>query len=574
MSNPFENLGVEFSQFPDAHGGRPPDIVFDPANPALACNGLLALERHGSLLPTEDDARLGDHYDTTMEDGEDINPLGGVESQAGQGDGQPKPSFRDTLIGKNGSKVFNNNGSRFAILQNQEEIDLDATQVDSRTAPHSPLESRIRPSASLPRGKEPVVVSTISAGGSKTISQSAGLVNSTSPRELPMDLDVDTDRSVREEDVELEMGHMKEVVSTYVVTITGYKFPKERSGRVLLASLRGRGSKTQAKMAIKGGRIGAKVKKKDDQGSSKLALEPHMAALVSKLDEAEAAKVDLRKGNQGGDVQWCENVIDGLCWHIHDGNRTNFWNDKWLDGESNLASTYAGSVNPLPVKVACIVDTNGGWDWNRLNRWLPHDKLEAVAAVKPPQPSSGADIPGWRWERNQGFSVRSAYRALEDSTSVDNTKISNFFSLPFPDWLLQCVSSGGSFGSSDERWAARFTTICWLIWKQRCNADFDNISSNGIAWVRYGNQIVDGFSATHDRGNIIGRSNNNSVDDLLELMNRSWKVQLRHISRIQNVVVDKLVALSRDKDMGEIVWVNPPEEVLDALHHDMTGILV
>ncbi|KAK8577821.1 hypothetical protein V6N13_076504 [Hibiscus sabdariffa] len=162
---------------------------------------------------------------------------------------------------------------------------------------------------------------------------------------------------------------------------------------------------------------------------------------------------------------------------------------------------------------------------------------------------------------------------------VEPAKISNFFSLPFPDWLLQYVLSGGSFGSSDERWAAQFTTICWLIWKQHCNADFDNTSSNGIAWVRYGNQLVDGFSATHDRGNIIGRSNNNSantlpVDDLLELMNRSWKVQLRHISRIQNVVADKLAALSRDEDMGEIVWVNPPEKVLDALHHDMIGIPV
>ncbi|KAK8556876.1 hypothetical protein V6N12_003267 [Hibiscus sabdariffa] len=45
-------------------------------------------------------------------------------------------------------------------------------------------------------------------------------------------------------------------------------------------------------------------------------------------------------------------------------------------------------------------------------------------------------------------------------------------------------------------------------------------------------------------------------------MNWSWKVQLWHISRIQNVVADKFAALSRDKDMGEIVWVNPHEETL------------
>ncbi|KAK8997227.1 hypothetical protein V6N11_020711 [Hibiscus sabdariffa] len=58
------------------------------------------------------------------------------------------------------------------------------------------------------------------------------------------------------------------------------------------------------------------------------------------------------------------------------------------------------------------------------------------------------------------------------------------------------------------------------------------------------------------------------IEDLLELMNRRWSVQLRHISRVQNVVVDKLAALSRAKDMGELVWCDPPGEVLDALHND------
>ncbi|KAK8556874.1 hypothetical protein V6N12_003265 [Hibiscus sabdariffa] len=275
---------------------RPPDVVFDPADPALARNGLPTLEHHGSPLPTEviptakrgrlesedvtleiqDDARLGDHYDTTMGDGEDINPLRGVENQAGQGDGQPKPSFRDTLIGKNG-------------LQPSEpkikELDVMVTDEDVRFGGDSRLPEI--------RGKEPVVVSTNGARGSKTISQSDGLVNSTRPRELPMDLDAVTDRLVGEEDVELEMGW--------------YKFPKKGVVECCRLHFGGGGSKPQAKMAVKGGRIGAKVKKKDDRGSSKLALEPRMATLVSDLDEAEAAEVDRRKGNQGGDVQWHEN---------------------------------------------------------------------------------------------------------------------------------------------------------------------------------------------------------------------------------------------------------------------------
>ncbi|KAK8527140.1 hypothetical protein V6N12_054365 [Hibiscus sabdariffa] len=154
--------------------------------------------------------------------------------------------------------------------------------------------------------------------------------------------------------------------------------------------------------------------------------------------------------------------------------------------------------------------------------------------------------------------------------------------------------------------------FCWLIWKQRCNATFGKVISNGTTWVRYGNQLVDGFTTTLNRGNnielwamhdvlthawsigvrnveletdsldaykIISRSsstlaNTLLVDDLLELINRSWNVQLRHVSRVQNVVADKLAALSRDKEIDEIVWVNPLGEVLDALHHDMVGIHV
>ncbi|KAK8520495.1 hypothetical protein V6N13_031058 [Hibiscus sabdariffa] len=58
------------------------------------------------------------------------------------------------------------------------------------------------------------------------------------------------------------------------------------------------------------------------------------------------------------------------------------------------------------------------------------------------------------------------------------------------------------------------------------------------------------------------------IEDLLKLVNRRWSVQLQHISRVQNVIVDKLAALSRDGDMGELVWCDPPGEVLDALQND------
>ncbi|KAK9010379.1 hypothetical protein V6N11_036890 [Hibiscus sabdariffa] len=444
-------------------------------------------------------------------------------------------------------------------------------------------------------------------------------------------------------------------------------------------------------------------------------------------------------------------IKDGLCWSIRDGTATDFGNDKWLDGEGNLASRCAVNAHAVPSTVASMVAVNGDWDWNQMCQWLPADALEAIAAIKPPRPDAGADVPGWRWENNRAFSVRSAYKALTaDSaaplvpisantiacwpriwklqvqqrvrvflwlvlhqrimTNVERKRrnlatsdvcarcqseietivhvlrdcpqarqvweavvvpaqLATFFSLPFSDWILQCVTNVANVGTGDERWAARFATVCWLIWKQRCNTIFGTTTLSGSAWVRFVVQNIDGFFTVLDRRSLqAGKASrpsirvlpwwpprpgwvkancdaavdprNNSaaiggvirdstgswifgfsrklgrcsvitaelwamhdmllhawrigfreveletdnieayrivsgctsafvttllIEDLLELMNRRWNVQLRHISRVQNVVADKLVALSRGQDMRKLVWCDPPGEVLDAL---------
>ncbi|KAL4279829.1 hypothetical protein GQ457_03G024220 [Hibiscus cannabinus] len=241
-------------------------------------------------------------------------------------------------------------------------------------------------------------------------------------------------------------------------------------------------------------------------------------------------------------------IKDGLCWSVRDGNVTDFWNDKWLDGEGNLASRCTDNAHALPSTVASMIAVNGDWDWNQMFQWLPADSLEAIAAIKPPRPNAGADVPGWRWESNRTFSVRSAYKALTvDSAAplrimtnaerkrrhlatsdvcascqseietivhvlrdcprarqvweavVAPAQLAVFFSLPFSDWILQCVTNVANVGTGDERWAARFATICWLVWKQRCNTIFGTITLSGSAWVRFVVQSIDGLSTALDR---------------------------------------------------------------------------
>ncbi|KAK8495055.1 hypothetical protein V6N13_122746 [Hibiscus sabdariffa] len=348
--DPSANLGVEFSRFPVSHEGRPPDIVDAPADSNSAVNGLSSLERHGAPLPIElmptakkgrlesdtelpgrhDGACLGDDFDMTMEDGDCPNAPRGIGSQPGQNVGQPKPSFRDTLVGKTDlqpsewTKEIENKGSRFAILQNQDRVEDDVILVDNRNVPHSPLANRIRPGVPLPRGKGPINVSPRGEGCSTSIPTAVGLARLVGPGEGNMELDVEAVNSMGGEDGEMEMERARDVACDVVVIdsetslnrvnhtavrISGkdeVPIPKERGGRVLPASIRSGASKFQAKTTIilKGGRLGTKVKKKDDRGPR---LGSRLSALVSDLDKAEVVEADRSKGTRNDNVRWCEN---------------------------------------------------------------------------------------------------------------------------------------------------------------------------------------------------------------------------------------------------------------------------
>ncbi|KAK8975153.1 hypothetical protein V6N11_058200 [Hibiscus sabdariffa] len=455
------------------------------------------LETDNLTTGMDDGTQLEDLFDTTMGGADTTNPTGTVAAptmnvhmnlnQGVQENRQPKLSFRDTLVGKNGLqslehtikeldvvvtdedvlyggiRVTENRGSRFTILQDPKEVELEFEQAVNCAETHTPIESRDRPSNLMPRGKDPIVTT---------------------------DLDDDIHRLDGEEITELEMGSVKEVASNDIINVAettlnkvnhtavrigdnnAAQTTKETIRHILPASIRGGRSKSQIKIAttLKGGqRQGSKVKKKDDRGFAKPVLEARISALTSELDKAEAAEVERRKGNQGGGIQWHENET------------------------------------------------------------IEH-------------------------------ALRSCSKARQAWESVvQSAKISTFLSLPFTDWILQCVTDVAGIGVGDDRWAARFSVFCWLIWKQQCNIVFNHNVNHGSSWIRYGNQLVDAWSG---------------VADLHELMSRPWNVQLQHVKRDRNKVVDKLATLSRDMDIGEIVWENPPEEVLDALHHDIAGIYV
>ncbi|KAK8986509.1 hypothetical protein V6N11_010065 [Hibiscus sabdariffa] len=137
-----------------------------------------------------------------------------------------------------------------------------------------------------------------------------------------------------------------------------------------------------------------------------------------------------------------------------------------------------------------MVDATGSWDWPRISQWLLHIILEKIAAVKPLQIGAGADVPGSRWEKSRNFSVKMAYKLVEDTnplnvnmswakiwklpvpqyirvflwitlhqrllTNIERGNIQEFLSIPFSSWILQCDADSARFGKGDTIWATRF----------------------------------------------------------------------------------------------------------------------
>ncbi|KAE8715589.1 hypothetical protein F3Y22_tig00110163pilonHSYRG00265 [Hibiscus syriacus] len=76
---------------------------------------------------------------------------------------------------------------------------------------------------------------------------------------------------------------------------------------------------------------------------------------------------------------------------------------------------YMIQTNKPEKKIAantCSKTSSGDWDWERLKIYFPGPICDTIAAVCPPTPGLGDYMPGWRWEVNHSFSVKSAYKAL------------------------------------------------------------------------------------------------------------------------------------------------------------------
>ncbi|KAL4295874.1 hypothetical protein GQ457_12G003750 [Hibiscus cannabinus] len=192
-------------------------------------------------------------------------------------------------------------------------------------------------------------------------------------------------------------------------------------------------------------------------------------------------------------------------------------------------------------------------------------------------------------------------------------KLSLFVSLPFDNWLLQClnmsmaleklhrstwscpewgwlkVNCDGAVNSHDKAAAiggvVRDSTGTWQFGFSRsigrCSiimaelwAVLDSLRHSWDLGYRCLRLETDNLEATE----IINSTSSAFEDSLLlhdikGFMSRDWRVQLRHIPRSENSVADKLARMSMGAPIGETLFARPPLKVIPLLEKDLINIV-
>lgn len=74
-------------------------------------------------------------------------------------------------------------------------------------------------------------------------------------------------------------------------------------------------------------------------------------------------------------------------WSIGNGNKTQFWNQPWVEGINTLSEHAIADIPPDDIhkKVKDYV-TNGAWDIKLLKSFLPRDIVHKIEGIHPPSP--------------------------------------------------------------------------------------------------------------------------------------------------------------------------------------------
>lgn len=92
------------------------------------------------------------------------------------------------------------------------------------------------------------------------------------------------------------------------------------------------------------------------------------------------------------------------------------YKDPWVPGSGPLLSFPAHTNLDLDCTLSDLVLPDGSWDLDLFCLWLPEEMIQRIVSIPPPHPFMGHDRVIWSSFSSRGFSVRSAYWALQQNS--------------------------------------------------------------------------------------------------------------------------------------------------------------
>jgi len=104
-----------------------------------------------------------------------------------------------------------------------------------------------------------------------------------------------------------------------------------------------------------------------------------------------------------------EKFQNHIVLQLGDGNKINFWMDKWTSSDSPLILNATNSIIDTTFLVKDILKDEGQWDLNFLYNNLNFNKMSQIMAISAPIANDEVDTIGWKGTNIGQFIVQSAY---------------------------------------------------------------------------------------------------------------------------------------------------------------------
>ncbi|QHO13829.1 Putative ribonuclease H protein family [Arachis hypogaea] len=113
-------------------------------------------------------------------------------------------------------------------------------------------------------------------------------------------------------------------------------------------------------------------------------------------------------------------VKRNTTWRIGNGSEINFWDHNWVLklGWLDQYATQVINTNVSNVSQNEFLSISGGWDEEKLKKWLQEEAVGRILAIAPLSPWKGSDRIAWEFSSYGTFSLKTAYNSLEEDPSL------------------------------------------------------------------------------------------------------------------------------------------------------------